>query len=177
MSRLIVAVVSLSNTRFQVAAGTREPRRRVEWKVCTEIALSAMLADAPLIGMDHSFLDLLNEAAQTLVYQREVRTLLLQHAFGEAVLLVDPPLKRGCMLWPPPLPPCWRSLLSTHWRAVELVYTHVRRTYQATAAEEMREKQMTASDFFRQFEYRPAASNERERQSTTDWGQQGDVQW
>ncbi len=159
MPQLIVSVVSLSTTRFHVAAGTIQPRRQVEWKVCTELTLSAMLSDDPLMEMDQSFLDLLNEATHIIVYQRRVRTLLLRRikpALDEIVLLVDPPSKRGCMLWPPPLPPRWRLLLSTHWEAAELVYTHVRRMYQAAVAQEVREKQVTASDFFRQFDYRPA---------------------
>lgn len=45
--------------------------------------------------------------------------------------------------------------------AVDLIYTHVHRMNQTAVAEEMQQKQMTVSDFFRQFECRPAGQ-ERE---------------
>jgi hypothetical protein len=75
---------------------------------------------------------------------------------AETVRLVDPPLplKRGCTLWPLVVSPPWKSLLSMHWKAVDLIYTRVRRTYQAEVAEQLRQNPMTARDLFQQFAYR-----------------------
>ena len=158
MPQLILALVSLSKTRFQVAAGIVEPGGRVEWKLCTEIALADILSDDPLVGMDQSLLDLLIGAAQILVHQRQVLALLrrIKHVREEAVQFVDPPLpfKRGCTLWPLVVSPPWKSLLAKHWKAVDLIYTHVRRIHQAEVAEQLRQNPMKARDLFQQFAYR-----------------------
>ena len=161
MSHLIIALVALSKNRFQLAAGTVEsPDRGVEWRVCSEIALSAMLSDDPLVGINQSFLDLLSEASYILVCQRQVRTLLLRcrikRALDDVVQLMDPPVKRACMLWPSLTFRHWESLLSQHWQAVDLIYTHVRRAHQTAVADEMRQKQMTISEIFQQYAYRPS---------------------
>jgi hypothetical protein len=159
MSLLIVALVALSKNRFQLAVGTVDSCSRVvDWRLCTEIALSTMQSDDPLSGVDQSFLDLLSEATHILVCQRHVRTLLLHHidrVLDDQVLLMDPPVKRACMLWPSQISRRWESLVSQHWQAVDLIYTHVRRAYQKGVADEMRQKQMTTSEFFQQYAYRP----------------------
>lgn len=160
MRHLIVALVALScNTRFQLAAGTVDSRgREVKWRVCTEIALSAMQSGDPLVRIDQSFVELLSEATHILVCQRRARTLLL-HQFDrvldDAVQLMDTPIQRECMLWPSVTSRRWASLLSQHWKAVDLIYTHVRRAHQSAVADGMRQKRMTISDFFQQYAYRP----------------------
>ena len=161
MRQSIIALVACScNTRFQLAAGTVQSYHQpVEWRVCTEIALSAIQSGDPLVGIDQSFVELLSEATHILVCQRGVRTLLL-HQFDrvldDAVQLMDTPIQRECMLWPSITSRRWESLLSQHWKAVDLIYTHVRRAHQTAVADGLRQKQMTISEFFQQYAYRPS---------------------
>jgi hypothetical protein len=174
MRQRIVALVALSKNRFQLAVGNVESRSRVvDWMLCTEIALSAVLSDDLLVGVDQSFLDLLSEATHILVCQGQVRDLLLRQAdrvLDDTLLLMDPPVKRACMLWPSCTSPVtsrhWELLLSQHWQAVDLIYTHVRRAHQTAVADEMRQKKMTISDFFQQYAYRPL--NKVVQRCTTD---------
>ena len=160
MHQLIVAVVAREdNTRCKIAVGTVESGgRKVDWKVCTEVALSTVQSTNPLVGIDQSLLELLSEATHILVCRRRVRTWLL-HQFDRVldnqVKLMDVPVKRECMLWPSVTSRRWESLLSHHWKAVDLVYTPVRRAHQTAVADEMRQKQMTISDLFQQYAYQP----------------------
>ena len=160
MRQSIVALVACScNTRFQLAAGTVQScHQAVEWRVCTEIALSAMRSNDPLVGIDQSLLELLSDATHILVCQRGVRTLLL-HQFDsvldDQVQLMDTPIQRECMLWPSVASRRWESLLSQHWKAVDLIYTHIRRAHQTAVADGARQKQMTIKDFFQQYAYQP----------------------
>ena len=160
MRPLIVAVVARScNTRFHIVAGTVESGgREVDWEVCTEIALSAIPSGDPLVGIDQCFVELLSEATHILVCQRGIRNLLL-HTFDrvldDQVKLMDTPIQRECMLWPSFTSRRWEPLLSQHWKAVDLVYTHIRRAHQTAVANGMRQKQMTNKDFFQQYAYQP----------------------
>ena len=162
MRQLIVALVALScNSRFQIAAGTVESGdREVDWKVCTDIDLSTLQSNNPLVGSDQSFFELLSRATYILVCQERARTVLLRQfdrVLDDRVKLMDMPVKRECMLWPSVASRRWGPFLSRHCKAVDLIYTHARRAYQTAIADEMRQKQMTISDFFQQYAYRPSS--------------------
>lgn len=161
MRQLIVALVALPcNTRFHLAAGSIDPDgRMIEWRLCTKVTLSTMKSGDPLAGIDLSVLELLDEATRILVCQRHVRTLLLcqlDRVLDDQVQLMDVPVQRECMLWPSVTSRRWEALLSEHWQAVDLIYTHVRRAHQNAIAIEMRQKQMTTTDFFQQYAHRPS---------------------
>ena len=129
MSDLIAAVV-LSKGKLQLAAVELRSDQTVEWKLCVEVVVPALVD--PLLILEKHFA-LLSNARFILVHQQEVLT-LLQRRYARRVLVhADPPQLKSRELWSPWTPQDWAPLLSAHWRVADLIHAHRRRMGHASS--------------------------------------------
>ena len=120
-----ITAVVLNETTLQFATATIHCAGQPRWRICVNVRLPKISNPIHTI---HTIEQLCGgiDPSVILVYQHDVRSLLLCRYAQETVTLVDETSKSGRALWWPFVPNAWKSTFRGQWKVAGMIYTYAR---------------------------------------------------